>query len=177
MNTLELNKIVGAVLVAALSATVISQIGNMLVPTSRHAAPHGEAGAPAESQAPAKPAEPEKPMAVLLQSASPQEGEKVAKACIACHSFEKGGPNKVGPDLWGIVGRPKASHEGFAYSDAMKKHGGEWTFADLAKFVHNPKGTVPGTKMVFAGIPDEATLADLLAYLRTLNDNPPPLPK
>jgi cytochrome c len=176
MNTLELNKIVGAVLVAALSVTVISQIGNMLVPTGHHgAAMHGGEGggeAAVEAKAPA----PEKPLAVLLQSADAKEGEKVAKACVACHSFEKGGPNKVGPDLSEIVDRPKAAHEGYAYSDAVKKLGGKWTYQDLFEWLKNPSAYAKGTKMTFH-VSNAEKRADVLAYLRTLSSNPVPLPK
>ena len=101
-------------------------------------------------------------------TANAQNGAAVFKKCLACHTSESGGANKVGPNLWGIVGRPKASHAGFNYSDAMKAKGGNWTPEDLAAFVHNPKGFVPGTKMIFPGIPDPTDLADLLAYLGTL---------
>jgi cytochrome c len=175
MNTLELNKIVGAVLVAALSATVISQIGNMLVPASRHAAPHGEGAAPTEEAAKA-PAAPEKPLSVLLQTANAQQGEKIAKACVSCHSFEKGGPNKVGPDLYGVVGRPKASHEGFAYSDGLKALGGNWSYEDIFTFIKNPSAYAKGTKMTFH-LANPTQRADVLAYLRTLSDNPVPFPQ
>jgi cytochrome c len=175
MNTLELNKIVGAVLVAALSATVISQIGNMLVPTGHHAASHGggETAAPVEA---AKAPEPEKPLAVLLQSADAKEGEKTAKACTACHSFEKGGPNKLGPDLWDVVDRPKGSHEGYSYSDAVKKLGGKWTYQDLFEWLKNPSAYARGTKMTFH-LSSPTKRADVLAFLRTLSSNPVPLPQ
>lgn len=100
-------------------------------------------------------------------SASAESGAAIFKKCQACHSGEKGGPNKVGPNLWGVVGRPKASHEGFNYSDAMKAKGGDWTLPDLAAFIHSPKTFVPGTKMLFPGVPDPTDLSDLLAYLNT----------
>lgn len=112
----------------------------------------------------------------MLASADPAEGQRVARACGACHSFEKGGPNKVGPNLWGIVGRPIASHEGFAYSEAMKALGGEWSWGKLAAFLENPRGFAPGTKMVYAGVKDPQKLAALLAYLGTLADQPVPPP-
>ena len=112
----------------------------------------------------------------LLQNASADNGQATFKRCSTCHTPDKGGRNATGPNLWGIVGRPRASHEGFNYSDAMKSKGGEWTYEEIAEFVHNPKGYIPGNKMAFAGLKSEAEIADLLAYLRTLNDSPPPLP-
>jgi cytochrome c len=96
---------------------------------------------------------------------------------MACHTGDKGGRNLVGPNLWGIVGRPRASHAGFPYSDAMKNHPGNWSFEELAKYLHDPRADIPGNKMAFPGVKDNAELADLLAFLRTLSDNPAPLPQ
>ncbi|MCO6187400.1 cytochrome c family protein [Rhizobium sp. L1K21] len=123
----------------------------------------------------------ETPIAVLLASADASKGETVFKKCQACHSGEKGGPNKVGPDLWGVVDRPIASHEGFSYSSALQEfsNGGQekWTYDHLNHFLTSPKGYVPGTAMGFAGLKKDAERADLIAYLRTLSDNPVPLPE
>jgi cytochrome c len=110
-------------------------------------------------------------------SGKPESGAAIFKKCLACHTADKAAASKVGPNLWGVVGRKKAAREDFAaYSEAMKTKGGEWTYADLAGFVHNPKGWLPGTKMIFPGIADSGELSDLLAYLRTLADTPAPLP-
>src|SRR5262249_2304896 len=79
-----------------------------------------------------------KPVEVRLANSSPERGQTAAKVCLACHSFEKGGPNKQGPNLWGVVGRPRASEAGFNYSAAMKSKGGEWSFEELDKFLANP---------------------------------------
>jgi len=102
------------------------------------------------------------------------------KKCTACHSAEKGGPNKVGPDLWGIVDRPVAAHEGFAYSAGMKEFskGGteKWTYDHLNHFLTSPKGLVKGTAMGFAGLKKDDERANVIAYLRTLADSPVPLP-
>jgi cytochrome c len=96
-------------------------------------------------------------------------GQKVFSKCAACHSIEPGGPNKVGPNLAGVVGRAKASHAGFNYSDAMKARASEqWTLENLAGFIHNPKGYLPGTKMLFPGIADPGDLGNLLAYLNSV---------
>src|SRR5581483_3057737 len=127
----------------------------------------GKAAAPAPSQ----------PIEALLASASAERGANTAKQCQACHTFEKGGPNKVGPNLWGIVNRPRASEPGFNYSAAMKAKGGNWTFDELNKFLAGPQAYIPGTAMGFAGIQRDNQRADLIAYLDTLADNPVPLPK
>jgi cytochrome c2 len=114
---------------------------------------------------------------VLLAQASPEEGASEAKKCAACHSEAKGGPIKIGPPLWGVVGRDIASVEGFDYSDALRGKDGQWTFDNLYEFIHGPKEWAPGTKMAFAGIKGPEDRADLLVYLRTLADQPVPLPE
>ncbi len=128
-----------------------------------------------EAQAPAKAAD--VPIAQLLPTASVEKGANVAKRCGACHNFAEGAGAKVGPDLYGVVGRKKASVAGFSYSAALTAKGGDWTFDDLNAFLTNPKGYVPGTAMAFAGIPKESERADLIAYLNTLSHNPLPFPK
>ncbi|MHC1550151.1 c-type cytochrome [Phyllobacterium sp. K27] len=120
------------------------------------------------------------PVATLLASADAKRGEAVFKRCAACHTVEKGGANKVGPNLWDIVERPIATHEGFSYSGAMKEFskGGEekWTFEHLNHFLTSPKGYIKGTAMGFAGDKKDPERADLIAYLQTLSDNPKPFP-
>jgi cytochrome c len=116
-------------------------------------------------------------LGTLLAKADPAKGQAQAKACLACHVFEKGGPNKTGPDLWDVVDRPIAAHEGFAYSDSLKEHASDkWTFENLNKFISNPKSFAPKTKMTFGGVKRDQARADLLAYLRSLSDSPKPLP-
>ncbi len=115
---------------------------------------------------------------MLLAKASIDKGKATAKQCQACHTFEKGGPNRVGPNLWGIVGEPRGKGRGgFAFSDAMAKKGGEWTFEELNKFLKDPRAYIPGTKMTFAGISRDQQRADVIDFLRTQSDNPLPLPK
>lgn len=130
----------------------------------------GGAAAPAEAV----------PIATLLASADPARGEAVFKRCAACHTADKGGANKVGPNLWDIVERPIATHEGFSYSGAIKEFskGGQetWTFDHLNHFLTSPKGYIKGTAMGFAGDKKDNERADLIAYLRTLSDSPKPLP-
>jgi cytochrome c len=129
---------------------------------------------------PAAPAAEAKPIAELLAGANVEAGAAVFKKCQACHSGEKGGPNKVGPDLWDLIDRPVAAHEGFAYSAGMKdfsKGGTEkWTYDNINHFIASPKKFVKGTAMGFAGLPKDEDRANVIAYLRTLSDNPKPLP-
>jgi cytochrome c len=118
----------------------------------------------------------EVPIEQRLASADVARGDTSAKKCAACHTFGKGEPNRVGPNLWGIVGRPKASEAGFNYSAAMKGQKGNWTVQDLDVYLANPRANVPGTNMTFAGIPRGSERADLIAYLNGKADNPAPLP-
>jgi cytochrome c len=115
-------------------------------------------------------------VAPLLAKANADAGADTFKKCAACHTNTKGGETRVGPNLWGVIGRPVAKVEGFAYSDAMKAKGGNWTWDAIATYLHDPKETVPGNKMSFAGIGDDADLADVLVYLRKLSDTPVDLP-
>ena len=114
--------------------------------------------------------------AELLAAADEKRGQKVAKACAACHSFDKGGRTKMGPNLWGVVGRDVASMEGFNYSDAMKAKGGKWGYDELNEFITKPRAVVKGTKMSFSGIKKAEDRAALIKWLRSLSDDPYPLP-
>lgn len=112
----------------------------------------------------------------LLPRASAQDGASVFKICAVCHTDEKNGPHKVGSNLWNIVGSAKATRPDYRYSQALRAKGGTWSYRELADYLHNPRTSVPGTSMAFAGITGNARMANLLAYLRTLSDRPAPLP-
>jgi cytochrome c len=183
MDGFELNKIAGAVLAALLVMAAGNTVLNITF--AKHAPEHagwalptGEGGKEKAAAAP-EAAFDAKAVLDLLPKANVDAGQDTAKKCLTCHTTNKGGGNLVGPNLWGIVGRKTATAPGFEnrYSEAMKGHTGEWTFERLAKYLHNPAQEVPGNKMVFAGVPDSTDLADLLAYLRKLSDNPVALPK
>ena len=130
----------------------------------------------------AQPAKPEVPaIAPLLQKADAKKGAQVFKKCEACHSGNKGGPNKIGPNLWNIVDRPIASHPGFSYSSALQKFSDgskkKWTYERLNHWLHDPRGYVSGTAMTFPGVKEDQDRADVIAYLHTLSDSPVPFPK
>jgi len=173
MDGFEINKFAGAVLVAGILTMVIGMFGDVLVP------PHGAGHGPGAGQAPtaaAPPAPAIDPILPLLASADVAAGEASARKCIACHTFEQGGANKIGPNLWNTVGADKAHMEGFAYSSALAGMGGTWTYQNLDEFLFHPSRYVRGTKMSFAGIKDTQERANLVAYMRTFSDDPVPLP-
>jgi cytochrome c len=179
MDSFEINKILGAVLFTCLVLLALNIAAGAMFAPVKPQKPGYEIAVteqPAEGGKPEAAAPPE-PIEKLLASASVEKGEQAAKKCAACHTFTKGGPNKVGPNLYGVVNRPKASEAGFTYSDAMKKKGGNWTIDDLSQFLTSPRTFVPGTKMTFVGLPKGSERADVIAYLNSLADNPAPLPK
>jgi cytochrome c len=143
------------------------------------AAAQPEGAAPAQAEGAGAPAAaPAGEDAVkLIAAADPAAGEKVAAKCKACHDFSKGGPNKVGPNLWGVLGGPSAHKEDFNYDDAIKNLKITWDFANLDKFIAGPKKFAPGTKMSFPGLPKAQDRANLLRWLRDQSDSPVPLPQ
>ena len=178
MDSFETNKIMGAVLATCLVILSTSFAAGALFSPQKPAKPGFEIAVKEEAPAGGKEAAPapSEPIEKLLQTASVEKGAVAAKKCGACHTFEKDGPNRVGPNLYGIVGDKKGEGRGFNFSAAMKAKGGTWTYEDLNQFINNPKGFVPGTAMGFAGIQKDSERADVIDYLHTLAENPVPLP-
>lgn len=178
MDSFELNKILGALLGTCLFLLVMNIAAGALFTPPKLAKPGFDIAVPEQAAPDGQkgPAEPAKPIEELLASASTEKGANSAKKCISCHTFEKGGANKVGPNLYGVVERDKGAAPGFNFSGALKGKGGKWTFADLSAFLINPKGFIPGTTMSFAGLPRETERADVIRYLQTLAESPVPLP-
>lgn len=173
-----LQKFGGALLVTAWLVWGSHMIGETVIPEFK---PPRESGAAIAAVPSGGAAREEAPLEVedigpLLASASVEDGESAFKKCKACHTVEQDGDNKVGPNLWNIVGADKAAKDGFSYSDALADIGGSWTYDDLNHFLAKPKAYAPGTKMSFAGFKKAADRAAVIAYLREHGENPPPLP-
>ena len=178
MDSYEINKILGALLFTCLCLLSLNIAAGAMFAPHKPAKPGFEVAVTEQKQdaAAGAPAQQE-PIEKLLASATVEKGEAAAKKCAACHTFGKGEPNRVGPNLYGVVGRERGSHAGFNYSAGMKAKPGKWTIEDLNTFLTNPKGFVPGTSMTFAGLPRGSERADVIAYLNSKSDSPAPLPK
>ena len=173
MSSFEWNKIIASVLTALIIAMVAGILSNMLVrpkPLEKPvfviagAAPTATASTEQAAAAPKL-----DPIAPLLAKADPKKGQQLTAVCQACHTFEKGGPNRIGPNLWGIATEGMAEVPNYQFSAAMEAHKGEkWTAEELNEWLYNPQHLMPGTKMTFAGFPKAENRADVIAYLETL---------
>ena len=172
MNT---NKYLGGFIVVAWLLLVVDFVGDQLIPPMEPVVSKAVAEAVSAKTTTNKPAIPEQPLNILLASANLDKGKKVAKKCVACHSFNPGGKNKVGPNLWNILNQSKASKDGYSYSKALKEFGGEWDYQSLNAFLLKPKNYINGTKMNFSGLKKTKDRANIIAWLRSLSDNPEPL--
>jgi cytochrome c len=180
MDSFESNKIMGAVLGTLLFIVAVSVASDFifLVPMPEKPG-YIVQGVPAASSS-ATPAQPvEEPLpdfGTVLPKADVAKGKDISARCEQCHDLSKGGPDKIGPNLWGIVDRPRASRSSFSYSSAMSSSHAPWTYTNLFRYLKSPQEIVPGTKMSFAGLPSAQDRIDLIAYLRTLSDSPSPIP-
>jgi cytochrome c len=173
MSSFEWNKVIASVLTALIIAMVAGILSNMLVRTKSLEKPvfviAGAASTAAASTEEAAAAPKLEPIAPLLAKADPKRGQQLTTVCQACHTFDKGGPNRIGPNLWGISIEGMAEVANYQFSAAMEAHKGEkWTVEELNGWLDNPQHFMPGTKMTFAGFPKAQNRADVIAYLQTL---------
>ena len=187
MSGLEVNKILAAIIMAILIVTLIGHAGDLLINID-HDKHHGyddkketayKINVPESKGGQSvitKKEEVIEPISALLMNASLDKGEKLFKKCGTCHNYAKNSASKVGPNLWNIINRPKASMDGFAYSKALTELGGNWGYEELAEFLYKPKKYVKGTKMNFAGLKKVEDRAKLVLFLREQSDDTVPLP-
>ncbi|HJW42132.1 MAG TPA: cytochrome c family protein [Rhizomicrobium sp.] len=181
MDSWEWNKIAGAILGTLIFILVITFATEAIfepeMPTKEAyhvegvnvaAAGGGEAAAPVEEAIP--------DWGTVLPKADVAGGKAISARCEQCHDISKGGPNKIGPELYGVVMRPRATNPGFSYSTAMSASHDAWSYDNLFKFIKSPQSYVPGTKMTFAGLRSPDDRVNLIAFLRTQNDSPPAIP-
>ena len=181
MSGLEVNKILASIILALIVVIVIGHIGDFIVnvdnteiqQTAYKIEVPETVNDVSGSDSKEKVIE---PISLLLASASVDKGQKIFKKCSACHTYNKEGANKVGPNLWNLINSPKANVEGFAYSKELAEFGGQWGYEELAQFLYKPKEYIKGTKMNFGGLKKVQDRANLVLFLRDQSDNPAPLP-
>jgi cytochrome c len=182
MDSIYFNKVAGAVLASLLVMVGLRTGIGLFYPRGTGNLSKGtivvSTAAPApQAASAAQPATQDPPVTTLLASANADAGQSAMKQCAACHSWTKGGGNKIGPNLYDIVGRDIGKEAGFSYSSGVAQKGGKWTFDELSQWLKNPKAFIPGNKMAFAGVKDPKDRANIIAYLDKQADSPVPLPQ
>jgi len=177
MSGMELNKLMAAILVAGIVASFAGFIAKEAIhPHKLHENAVKIDGVEEDAGGGVTKQTLPEPILAMIAGADVAQGEKISKACATCHSFDKGGPDGTGPNLWGVVNRAKAGKGGFEYSEAMKTAGGNWSYSDLNHFLWKPKAYVNGTKMNFIGLKKPEDRAAIIAWLRTKSDGQAALP-
>lgn len=175
-HNLEFNKVAGGFLLAGIIAMIAGFTADALY-NPKEVKKRGFSVEVAEATTETAQAVAEIDIGTLLASADAARGETVAmKKCASCHTFEQGGPNKVGPNMYGIIGNKFAHIDGFAYSDAVKNHGGNWGYEELNKWLKAPATFIKGNKMAFAGLKNDAERADVIMYLKSISPKAPAVP-
>jgi cytochrome c len=177
MDALRINKIAAALLSGVLLIMVFGKIGNILVDPKTDISNAYPIEVPEKNQIKSKVVEEVviEPILALLATANLESGQKISKKCVACHGFDAGGPNKIGPNLYNIVNKDQGKAD-YAYSKVLASLSGKWSYEELNKFLYKPKLYSKGTKMNYAGLSKTKDRANLIAWLRTKSDSPVSLP-
>jgi cytochrome c len=177
MDALRINKIAAALLSGVLLIMVFGKIGNILVDPKTDISNAYPIEVPEKNQIKSKVVEEVviEPILALLATANLESGQKISKKCVACHGFDAGGPNKVGPNLYNIVNKDQGKAD-YAYSKVLASLSGKWSYEELNKFLYKPKLYSKGTKMNYAGLSKTKDRANLIAWLRTKSNSPVSLP-
>ena len=179
MDSFEINKIIAAVLLIALIVIGIGKISDIAFHVDKPEKSAYEVDIQESTQvasSTAKKIEEKVDIPALLALGDVSHGEKVFKKCSACHLVNKGGENKIGPALYGVIGRKVASKQDYKYSKAMAAYDKDWTFEEMNGYLKKPQSYIKGTKMAFAGLRKEKDRASVILYLNQNSDNPLPLP-
>ena len=179
MDSFELNKIIAAVLLIALIVIGIGKVSDIAFKVDKPEKSAYKIEIPENalvSNSKAEKVEEKVDISALLALGTIDHGEKVFKKCAACHLVNKGGANKIGPALYGVLGRKVASKEDYKYSKAMAAYEKNWTFEEMNGYLKKPQSYIKGTKMAFAGLRKEKDRASVILYMNSKGDNPKPLP-
>ena len=175
MNSFEIQKIISAILITVLVVFGIGKISDFIFDKDEDSVVAYKVDPP-ESDIVKNEAEASLDLKAMFALADLAHGEKVFKKCAACHLINKGGENKIGPALYGVIGRKVASKENYKYSKAMASYDKNWTFEEMNGYLKKPQSYIKGTKMAFAGLRKEKDRASVILYLNENSDNPLPLP-
>ena len=180
MDSFELNKIIGAILLVALLVIGIGKVSNLVFKVNKPEKSNYKVELDVETAETKGDEEPVQreivDIAALLSTGDLAHGEKVFKKCSACHSIKSGGGNKIGPALYNVVGRKVGLLDDYKYSKALAEYEKNWSFEELNGFLLKPKDWIKGTKMAYAGLRKEKDRASVILYLNKYSDNPLPLP-
>ena len=180
MDSFELNKIIGAILLVALLVIGIGKVSNLVFKINKPEKSNYKVELDvktAEIKGDEEPVQREiVDIAALLSTGDLAHGEKVFKKCSACHSIKSGGGNKIGPALYNVVGRKVGVLDDYKYSKALAEYEKNWSFEELNGFLLKPKDWIKGTKMAYAGLRKEKDRASVILYLNKYSDSPLPLP-
>jgi cytochrome c len=178
-SDLTFNKIAGGLLATGLAIVGLGELSNIVYKSEPAQKPGYAIQVQEASTGGAEAADVPPDWGTVLPAANVQAGATVAEKCKSCHNLDNGGPNLTGPNLYGVEGRKPGTHSGFAYSGAMSDFGSKhstWTYDELYEFLKAPGQDINGTKMTFVGLKKPEDRINVIAYLRTLNASPPPIP-